>query len=58
MGEHLSWNLLTFQDIMERLTVYRYIYFDLVELRFAARKLENYLAYSVCSCARSQEIFD
>ena len=54
MGEHLSGNLLTFQDILERLTVY----WHLVECRFAAGRLENYLAYSVCSCARSQEIFD
>ena len=30
----------------------------LIEFRFAARRLENYLAYSVCSCSRSQKIFD
>ena len=30
----------------------------LVEFRVEARRLENYLAYSVRSCARSQEIFD
>ena len=29
-----------------------------IELKFAARRLENYLAYSVLSCARSKEIFD
>ena len=43
VGEHicfiLSGYLLTFQDILECLTVYRYVQFHLVELRFAEGRL-------------------
>ena len=49
---------LVFFDRRFPLTVYWHIYFHLVEFKFVARRLENYIAYSVCSCAKSQEIFD
>ena len=45
VGEHfcfiLSGHLLTFQDILARLTVYRYVWSHLVELSFAAGRLEK-----------------